>query len=125
MSYNITDLIDIGTEPQPTEGEISILSVGRGDIKINFASDNPEEVEHAKSVIMDMLKRGYMLFVNINGKHARVKDFDPSTNEYILKIDKRSKLWRDRDGKNNDKSTTKRVPANKVSGTAVAPTSGG
>ena len=127
MSYSITDFIDIGAEPQPVEGEISILSVGRGDIKINFASDDPDEIEHAKNVIIDMLKRGYMLFIEVDGKHVRVKDFDPKTNEYILKIDKRSKLWRNKVAAQDKpkKEIIERIPAKKVRGTAVAPTGGG
>lgn len=125
MSFNILDLIDVNHEDhtQP-DGEMAVLSVGRGDMKINFNSDDPKEVENARTIVQDMLSRGYMLFVEVNGKTTRVSGFDPSTNEYIIKIDKRSKLWKEHATKDGNKKTT-RVSAKKAKGIAVAPTGGG
>lgn len=106
-------------------GQIAVLSIGRGDMKINFNSDDKEEVENAKVIINDMLSRGYMIFIEVNGEQVRVTDFDKNTNEYIIKIDKRSKAWKNRDKSKQSKKETKRVDAKKTQGTAIAPTGGG
>lgn len=141
MSFNIfehltTKLEEVSNEPNI--GEVAVLSIGRGDMKINFNSDNPEEVEKARMVIMDMLKRGYLIFINVDGKDCRITDFDPKTDEYIIKLDKRSKVFREMAEriepdseeqpkiiKPRTKKREKRINAKKTHGTAIAPTSGG
>lgn len=131
MSFNLLDYLNPVSEAEEVpEGQMAILSVGRGDMKINFNSDDPEDVERARVIVQDMLQRGYMIFIEVDGEQIRVKDFDPKTDEYIIKIDKRTKLWKNH-GKNKEepekpkKSTSKRVSAKKARGTAIAPTGGG
>lgn len=126
-------LIDLINRPDITAtdnktpiGQVAVLSVGRGDMKINFDSDDPEEVEKARIIVQDMLQRGYMIYIEVDGEQIKVNDFDPEKDEYIVKIDKRTKLWKDRDKEDKPKkSTTKRVSAKKATGTAIAPTGGG
>jgi hypothetical protein len=67
-------------------GMLSILGCHAGDIRITFDKDDPREVEKAKRIISDMLKRGYLLFVeDEDGKAYKVVSFDADTNEYVLK----------------------------------------
>lgn len=117
---------------QAPVGTMSILSVGRGDIRITFDSEDPDEVDRARATVRDMLNRGYLIFVEVEGDLVRVSDFDPERNEYIVKVDKRSSPYKEQQKtesgkkkKKKAKKTTKRVPAKGTRGTAVAPTAGG
>lgn len=65
-------------------GHLDVLNVGAGHLKFRFDKGDPEEVAKAKKVIADMLKRGYMIFVEVDGQQKRVRKFDPNTEEYIL-----------------------------------------
>ena len=70
-------------------GELGILNVGAGDTKISFDRKNPAELLRAKRIVTDMLKRGYALLIEVDGKDGkketkRVKRFDPETCEYII-----------------------------------------
>lgn len=66
-------------------GELSVLNVGEGDIRVNFNSADPLEVERARRIIADMLRRGYVLFVDEgDGQLKRAVDFDPATDTYIV-----------------------------------------
>lgn len=68
-----------------TIGQVGILNVGAGDIKISFNSDDEAEKIRAGRVVKEMLRRGYALLVEVDhGKYQRAKDFDPDTNEYII-----------------------------------------
>jgi len=69
-------------------GELSILSVADGDMKITFTKDDAAESIRAQRVIEDMLKRGYALLVEVerDGVKAfeRAQGFDPATGEYLI-----------------------------------------
>lgn len=121
---NIKNLEEIDTRE---EGSLSILSINRGDLKFNFNKDDEEDVQKARKTIVDMLKRGYLIFVVVDGKEVKVTDFDPATDEYVIKIDKRSKLWKDSNpqGATSKKVVEKRVKAKKTKATAIAPSGGG
>lgn len=67
-------------------GKLEILNVGTGDTKIEFDKDDPADVERAKRIIPDMLKRGYALFCEVNGQMERVESFDPKTSMYIVRL---------------------------------------
>lgn len=136
MSFDLLQLLNpnlrVLSEAEPEQlpdGQLAVLSVGRGDMKVDFNSDNPEEVEEARTVVMDMLSRGYLIFINVDGEQVRVHDFDPKTDEYIIKIDKRTRLWKNRDKDEEPeeprKPSKQRVSAKKSSGTSFAPTGGG
>lgn len=139
MSFNILNFVnekfvtEIGSDFNDMPmGQIAVLSISHGDMKITFNSDNQEEIEKAKTVVQDMLQRGYLIFIEMDGQQVRVSDFDPKTNEYIIKFDKRSKMWRDRNKSNTEENTAKkpkktitRVSAKQTRGTAIAPTGGG
>jgi hypothetical protein len=68
---------------------LAILNVGEGDTKVTFEKDKPEELERAKSVVNDMLKRGYAILVHAGEKdgvpiYYRATAFDENTLEYIV-----------------------------------------
>jgi len=65
-------------------GELSVLSCSAGDIRVKVDPKDPVTVERAKKMIQDMLKRGYLLAIEIDGKLEMVKEFDPKTGEYII-----------------------------------------
>lgn len=66
-------------------GQIDILNVGEGDLKIIFNEKDVMETERAKRIIKDMLQRGYALFIHgTDGALIRVKKFLAATNEYLI-----------------------------------------
>src|SRR6185436_17393172 len=65
-------------------GTLEILNVGRGDVKISYDSNNAAEAIRAKRIIKDMLRRGYALLVEVDGKFSRVKEFDEAAGEYVI-----------------------------------------
>lgn len=70
-----------------TKGEVSILNVATGDTKISFDPSKPDDVERAKAIVMDMLRRGYVLAVNVEGTMMRARSFDATKCEYIVMDD--------------------------------------
>lgn len=98
-------------------GELSILSCGRGDMRLSFEKGDRDGLERAREIIQDMMKRGYMLFVEMkDGTLRQVKAFDGRKFAYVLKAaGKPSKV----------KRQVEKVPARKRKAYAVAPTAGG
>jgi len=91
-------------------GSLSVLNVMAGELKFSFDPAHPEEVARTKDIIASLLKKGHMIFVQVDGKTERVKEFDPNTSEYIVG---------DKEKKPPRRVSTRR-PAH-----SVAPTSGG
>ena len=68
-----------------SKGSIGILNVGAGDTKLVFDKDNPMERARSARIVNDMLKRGYVLFIDTGGKnYQRVLDFKEDVCEYII-----------------------------------------
>ena len=68
-----------------TKGTIGILNVGAGDTKLSFDPTNPMERARSARIVTDMLKRGYVLFIDTGGKsYQRVLKFDEAHCEYII-----------------------------------------
>ena len=70
-------------------GEVGILNVGCGDVKLTFDRNNPAECIRAARIVKDMLRRGYALLVEVTKKdgtktYQRVKEFKDDTYEYIV-----------------------------------------
>lgn len=70
-------------------GQLGILNVGAGDTKLSFDPTKPAECERAAAVVMDMLKRGYAIMIQVGereGKplYMRAESFDPATCEYLI-----------------------------------------
>lgn len=65
-------------------GELAILNCREGDMRFSFDKDDPQELERAKRVVEDMLRRGYIIFVDVGGKLRKVTKFDAKRGEYII-----------------------------------------
>lgn len=69
-------------------GEVGILNVGAGDIRLNFDPANPAERIRAARIVADMLRRGYALLVEVeeNGKkfYQRALEFREDRCEYVI-----------------------------------------
>lgn len=70
--------------PESNLAGLDCLNVGEGDMKFTFDADDVQEVVRAERIVKDMLRRGYMLFVETDGKLARVLDFNPKTASYVI-----------------------------------------
>lgn len=67
------------------EPGIDILNTGAGHMEVRFTEGDPIELERAGRIISDMLRRGYVLFIeDDDGKLTRVQSFDPKKNVYII-----------------------------------------
>ena len=73
-----------------TTGTIGILNVGAGDTKLVFDKNNPMESARSARIVADMLKRGYVLFIETgkdaagNPSYQRVLEFKEDVCEYII-----------------------------------------
>lgn len=69
-------------------GEISILNVGTGDIRVVFDNKNVAETIRAQRIVIDLLKRGYALLVEVERdgekRWERAMAFDETKNEYVI-----------------------------------------
>lgn len=65
-------------------GQLDVLNVGKGHLKMTFAEGDEVELEKAKRVITDMLARGYSIFVETGDGVQRVRSFNPERNTYII-----------------------------------------
>lgn len=69
-------------------GELSVLNVAGGDIKITFDRNNVAESIRARRMVGDMIRRGYALLVEVerNGERAyeRALGFDETKGEYLI-----------------------------------------
>ncbi len=65
-------------------GQLEILNVGEGDVKITFDTNDCADAIRAKRIITDMLRRGYALLVEVDGKFQRALEFDDARGEYII-----------------------------------------
>mgnify|MGYP006969488450 CR=1 FL=1 len=107
--------------PEENFATLDILNVGLGDLKISFDSDDPDDVKRAKEVVQDMLRQGYMIFVEDGTdkegrpKLKRVRRFNAKRCEYIVTEKDQAT------GKEKKKS----LPAKKHKATSIARTGGG
>lgn len=65
-------------------GGIDVLNTGAGHLEIRFKEGDAIEIERAKRIVQDMLRRGYALFIDEGGTMVRVKRFDPTQCCYII-----------------------------------------
>lgn len=66
-------------------GMLSILNVYEGDVKLNIDITNAAEVFRAGRMIEDMIRRGYLLLIDVgDGSYQRALSFDPKVGEYLI-----------------------------------------
>lgn len=63
---------------------IDVLSVAKGDMRLSFTGDTPEERAKASATIQQMLTAGYTIFVETKAGLRRVKKYNPKRNEYVI-----------------------------------------
>lgn len=65
-------------------GQVDILSVGAGHLELKFDKDNPIELERARRAVVQLLRSGCILFVEVDGKLERVLSFNEANDTYIV-----------------------------------------
>lgn len=93
---------------------IDTLSVGGGDIRLSF---EPGDEENAKSTIERMMRDGYQIFIEVDGKTKRVKKFNPKTLSYVVVESKTNPM--------TASGPTREVPARGRPARAIGATAGG
>lgn len=128
-------------------GTLGVLNVGAGDTKLSFDPTKPAECERAAAVVVDMLRRGYAIMVQVgerDGKplYMRAESFDPATCEYLIvglpeQVAEASQpQWPEpeqpdpepptqSDQETSRRRRRRRIHANTTRGVAVAPIAGG
>lgn len=107
------------TEAERPKGILTVPNIGLGDLEINFDKGVKEDIERARGIIEDMLKRGYTIYVELSdGSTRRVERFDGRMNHYIVTDANKPK-------RTKRKAKPQRVPMTGSRATAVAPTAGG
>lgn len=117
-------------------GEVGILNVGAGDVRISFDPKNVAERLRAARIVTDMLRRGYALLVEVerrgkksyqralrfNEKHCEyvIADFDPSVVEPEPEAE-----HVERPAPSQKKGRTRTIKAERTRAVAVAPSAGG
>ncbi|HZL35448.1 MAG TPA: hypothetical protein VFC78_09075 [Tepidisphaeraceae bacterium] len=109
-------------------GFLDVLNIGAGHLTFRFERNDAEEVAKAKKVIEDMLRRGYMIFVEADGKQKRVRSFDAAHECYILEepddVAKPNEQGESAQPKRK-RETQPRAPLRTAKATAIGPTAGG
>lgn len=65
-------------------GQLDVLSVGRGHLRITVDDKDPEGIDKARRMIEDMLKRGFSIFVETDSGLKRVKKFSAKRMTYLI-----------------------------------------
>ena len=122
-------------------GSVGILNVGAGDTKLVFDPSKPEEVKRSAVIVEDMIKRGFVLLIEIGQDekgpiYRRAQGFDPATAEYIIagdppanleapNVEEQASAPRRRRKAKAPAPAPRRVPASSTNAVAVARTAGG
>lgn len=68
-------------------GELAVLNVGAGDIKVVFNQADTGETKKAIRMLKDMQQRGYAIMVQLPDQtYVRAKRIDESTNSYVIVV---------------------------------------
>jgi hypothetical protein len=125
-------------------GEVAILNVAAGDIKLSFDPSQPKEVARAAKIVKDMIRRGFVMLIEVGMDdkgplYRRAHDFDETTSEYIVAGDPADDFSEDehhdekpasppRQGRKPASRRTappRRIPASTTRAVAVSRTAGG
>lgn len=63
---------------------LDVLNCKLGDLKLQFDKDNPVELDRARRAVKNMLRGGFVIFAEVDGKLRRVEDFDEATDSYVI-----------------------------------------
>lgn len=65
-------------------GVLDVLSIGHGDVKLTLDTGDPEDVERARQLIEEMLRKGYSIFVDTDDGPTKVQSFNPKRMSYSI-----------------------------------------
>lgn len=112
-----------------TSGSLDVLNCGAGHLEIKFNRGLTEDVERARKMVLDMLARGYAIFVEIDDSHHRVTDFDPEHDCYIVgELEEKAEQEPTPEApkkRGRPKGSGRSVPMKSVRATGIGPTAGG
>lgn len=121
-----------------SSGVLDVLQIGRGHLRMTIEEGNGVDVERAKRVLGDMMRRGYAIFVeDPDGSTHRVLEFDPARFVYVIDdtmsaVPATGPVTADAAGENPParkqaprKRATKTVPVGSSRATAVGRSAGG
>jgi hypothetical protein len=63
---------------------LDVLNCKLGDLKLSFDKGNPVELERARRAVKKMMRDGFVIFVEVDGKLRRVDDFDETCDCYLI-----------------------------------------
>lgn len=114
-------------------GELNVLNVGAGDIRVTFNHIDQGETKKALRMLKDMQQRGYAIMVALpDGTYTRAKTIDPTTNSYVIVVAEDAPLPTDAvvektRGRKKGKTGTKsaKVPVRTSRAVGVARSAGG
>jgi hypothetical protein len=110
-------------------GELCILNVGEGDMKIIFNHHDDVEAQHAIQILTDMQQRGYAILIELDdGSYVRAKSIDAQRGRYIIGLPKGAAVPTDAEpvGKGKKKGSRKvSVPVESRKAYGVARSAGG
>jgi hypothetical protein len=65
-------------------GMLDVLSIGHGDVKLTLDTSDPKDVEDARQLIEEMLRKGYSIFVDTDDGPTKVREFNPKRMTYVV-----------------------------------------
>lgn len=111
-------------------GTLDVLNVGMGHLTVRFNREDPLELARGRRLVADMLKRGYALFVEVEGVLRPVRRFDAKYDAYVIDqvADPKTTEPAPKTGTGRRgpyRRMTQRVPATAAKATAIGRTAGG
>lgn len=113
-------------------GTLEILNVGAGHLTLTVTAGDAIEVERARRIIEDMLRRGYAIFVETKQGLKPVRKFDPKRMVYLIDdtmqttpAEPHLSSSPSKTGRRGRKPRYREVPVSKSRTTAVGRTAGG
>lgn len=79
-----TDINRAGRGSKAPDGGVAILNVGGGDITLSFDPSNQAERIRAARIVKDMIRRGFALLIEVDGKWVRATDFREDICCYVI-----------------------------------------
>lgn len=103
------------------DGSLDVLNCNAGHLHITFDKNDEADVEKAKRVITDMMKRGYTLLVETPEGLRKVKQFDADAESYVVEFPDTVEPVEDA----KPAKKTRTLPMRKTRATGIGPTAGG
>ena len=66
-----------------TPGCLDVLSIGKGDLRL-MVGDSDDDRERAKTIIEEMLRAGYSIYVETDRGPTKIKKFNPRRMTYVI-----------------------------------------